>query len=1343
MPEPQSRTGSAITGSNFASPFETPLWPFGMGGLNLAVALDQIPAGQFARLDNLTWIPGEVRSATARPGLTFLAATLPMNEVHSIVRMNDVEAGATTLYWGVSSSLYRGTSGFLSVVDTGYSGDPLTLLPYRPPLSSDPWLFVADRARMRQVRYDGLATGIGQPPPSVAASASAQPLVKTQIANFSSDGTGAASWTINPGFTYSDPPEQLPPGEVILTGFPPSSTPAIQFGIFAMDADDFLDQGGYGFFGAAITRNLSIIGARPATDDDIIHLWLYMTHADLIPEFRLYFVCSEVFSASVLPGQPNEDGANGDFYVKSFSANDFAGFLSAALTQTEAAELARVRDVRDQNLFNRRFRPRQGNPSATTQATLAARDPARAVSIAAGPASETWQELGILGLPIRRGDFSRQGNTSGRDWSTITGIVCFVRSGPGAGTVGVGISDLYLAGGNGPDTVNPDAVPYDYRYTHYHTLTGDEGNPSPEMAESSWVDAVRQAINVTPIARGDSLVRQRFYRRGGTRLTDWDFIGQNTADGQVFVDRVTDAEAAGGGTLETDHYQPVPTVDDAGNTILAQPVPVLFGPYQGSLFALGDPHRPGYVYACKPGESGNWPPDLAFEVSSPSEPLMNGTLYGGQPIVFSTTRAFTLYVNNGQINAAPPTGCKQGLAGRWALTTGMGAIWAVSTQSVFRTAGGVDETISQKIAPLFRGQTVNGYAPIKFTTETARNALRLAIWQDELYFSYQGTNDQFYTLVYQILTGEWRRYVWGLPLSACYADVETQGTNQLLWGGRVSGGGYRMAGTADMNLPIPVVARTGAWDFTRPREEKLLGDQILNVIGNDVTITLQNFLNSESVTNPAQTLVATGSVVRRAIFDSFGETPDGPQKARTVSTELSWSTAGAPPVLFYLGTSISLQPDLTINRVTVWDDLGHPDQKYLMGVTLDCDTGGTDRTILIERDWNGEFFLVATLTVNANGRHKRPFSWAAVPANQVRIRPDDTCAPWLLYRADWNFQPEPPRISKIDIYFENAWDQYYTGVDLEIDTEGQEKTFVVEVDGVPVVNPATGGTTFPVTTAGRRVVHLTLTWGRGHIFRLYATDDFVGLLFSHRWHLETEPTEQANWTSPFTILGTQADKWLKGVIMEVDTFGQTKTVQVQADETNVLTSFTVNTSGRRVVQKAFPQVLGRVFRFFPIDQNRSRLYSIRPIFDEEPFALERWETQELDHGMRGFHVLIDAMITLKSSEVVTLTITTYLNQLGTQIVQDVYTIPSTGGVKDKKFVPFGSASVGARKGVLYKYVFTCPGPFWLYQEESQVRVQDWQGGTPVVRQPFGNSDVDPTRRMVNPTAAAARDGGGS
>lgn len=1331
MPEQVSRRGQGVTSAPFESPFETAIYPFGQGGLNAKDALDAIPVGQFTRLTNM--VHAADRALTGRPGLTSLATA--GTEHHSVRRLNDPQAGTSTRIWGIDQKLYRGLSGALTEIDSGYSGDPLYLLPHRPPLSGDPWMFVADRARMRKVRADGLDLQIGLPAPGAAPTVALGVEQRTNIAAFDQtkwvDGTQVENWTPNAGFDRSDPP--------LTTGVPVGA--GTQF-ITNPGAAIAQKQLGYNSsWGLAFPMNLSLVGARTATDDDIIHTFIKFTHPYLTDEVRFYFVCSGTFDPTVLPGTDTTgNNRNGDFYVKTFRPSDYAKFIRATEVSTEAAETARIRDLRQRHLAQQSEEAgydvvSDGSRKRVTKKFLEERDPARNEVVPSGGATGEFVELGIVGIPLRRGEWKRFGSTAGRDWATITGYFVFIQTSTGtSGEVGFDFVEMYMTGGSGPDTIEPGAQSLDYRYTHYDPRTGAEGNPSPVMADANFIDSLRRDVIVQPAGFGDGSVRQRFYRRGGSLIDDWYFLGVNTSDGGAFTDDKSDDAIVAAGTVHLDHFQPVPTINDSGDTVLAQACPVLFGPANGMIFALGDPYRPGHLYHCIPDEPDHWSSSGNVEVCAPSEELMAGGMYGAQPFCFSRERLYTIYPNlTGDVAVTvTTTACRRGLVGRHAWTIAIGGIYGVAEDGVFITGGGAEEIISQQIEKLFRGQTWNDYSPINFAFP---NVIRLSNYQDHLYLQYQGTDGNRYVLTYSLLYKTWAVYDFAIDPAYLLPDEDTA-VQALLVGGLISGTSYTHEGFSDDGVAIAGTIRTGTWNLDRPREDKLLGDQILDADLQGITgVTLRNRLNDETITNSAQGF-DTASGRRRYILDSFGTEP---QRARNLSTEITWSSSSARPTFYFLGQSIIPEPDVTINRVTQWDDLGHPDESYVTGITLDCDTGGDAFVVHCERDWAGMTSLIQTITVTCEGRHKRKFSWAALPANKVRLRPENDCLAWILYKADWISVPEPPRISKWDIHFEAEGDQYYTGLDLYCDTNGLEKRIAITVDNVALQNTHGGLNLayWPITTVGRQWVHLTLPWGRGHVFHFTATDENPGLLYKHVWHTEAEPAEQANWNQPFTLFGTRADKWLKAVVFECDTFGVAKSVQVELDGVSVET-LQVVANGRKVVQLALTeQKLGRVCRLYPMDGNPGRLYTAQPVFDEEPFKLDRWETQETDFDLPGFHVPIDAQITLKSTKPVTLRLSQYVNQTGTVLSED-YEIPSTDGIKDKRYVPFK-----ARKGVLTKFLFFADTDFYLYEEESTVQILPWGSDRPIFWRGFGNEGADRTRSMTISSLAAARTGGGT
>src|SRR5574342_1284395 len=178
MPEQSSNRGDVITPARFTGPFETHVVRYGVKGLQLQDSLDALDG--WARHTNIDHTNnGE---ATSRPGQTSFATAGTKH--HSVRKLRDPQTGVHPRVWGIDTNLYIGASGALTQVDAGYSGDPLTLVPNHPPLSGDPWMFVADRGRMRKVRADGLDLPIGLPAPGAAPTFVAQGPAATGIAAF-------------------------------------------------------------------------------------------------------------------------------------------------------------------------------------------------------------------------------------------------------------------------------------------------------------------------------------------------------------------------------------------------------------------------------------------------------------------------------------------------------------------------------------------------------------------------------------------------------------------------------------------------------------------------------------------------------------------------------------------------------------------------------------------------------------------------------------------------------------------------------------------------------------------------------------------------------------------------------------------------------------------------------------------------------------------------------------------------------------------------------------------------------------------------------------------------------
>lgn len=1353
-------------------PYETVTFVPGRTGLNLAVAADQISLEDAVLLVNLRQT--QYGRPQVRLGQTLFAGSAGAVDVHSFLRM-DLPRTSDFIRWaGAGTQLYRGTANPLfTVVDGGYSGNPLTLVPYRPALTGDPYLIVADLLKNRQYSPTGAGIPLGLPAPAAAVTAAIADILTTAICSFDSTASGggssvAANWTLTAGEDRNadgDPNPADPPTAANVTGL---SGNAVEFTTAPGEATS-----GYSSI-VAIPRaiDLSIIQAGPtqedASDQDIIHLWVRCDRPDRIEEIRVYLVCSAGFDPSVVPG--TDPLINTDAYVKALSPHAFTNFVQGIEGAQAAGRASRSQAVLQTFLAE--------GPGGQNGPTIDGVQPDLPVNPSEEPGlgddlptqtspdlvlgQNAWSEFGNIGRPLRRGEFTRIGSTAGADWSTITGLVIVIWTNTNE-VVKVACDDWFLTGGFDLDTADATDVPYDWRYTHYHTVTGDEGNPSPIMAEVDFLECLRQRVNLQPVAYGDAAVRQKFYRRGGSLPTDWNFVGMNDADGAQFTDEESETSAAASPGLEIDNDQPVSTVNNAGTTILAQPLPVMFGPIDGIMFGLGDPYRPGHLYWSKVERIGAWPPQNVREVCPPSEELQTGFEMAGQGWCHSRKRLYTISPNltvEGQVSVQS-TACLVGLTGRWAGALGPGGWYFVSggpdVPGIYVTQGNAPKYLSQKIQPIFEGKSVEGFFPVDITDE---DHLRLAIVGRELRFCYTDTDGQPRAIYFDLITETWGKLTYADPVCQFFAE-KGEGTGFFTgMGSRGTGNLQQEAGETDNGTGIVCQYRSGAMNFDRPRDDKLLGDVVLDLdVQTGVAVTLLVFLNDGSVANSA--MVATGVAgFRRYTFDAFGigQLPSGgPQRARNVQLDLSWTHAAATipadgtgedgtPIpgiasgtssIKMLGVSIQPQPDQILKRASGWEHLNLRGESYLTGLEIIVDTGGLDVHMLVERTLDGELFEVFTATFNTSGQRLKQFSWPVQKADQVRVRFTGDCEALILWKSTWLFDPEPPRISKWDTNWENLGDSYYTGLDIECDTLGEDKTIRVWVDQVNIPNPA-GGNTFTVNASGRRYIHLTLGPARGHIYRFTSDDANVGLLYSHKWHLEAEPSEQNNWNQNYSIEGTLGDKAIKGILLECDTFGLTKTLSIQVDGAEHVQR-TVNVDGRSVVQLSWPQAIGRVIRVLPIDHNPGRLYTRQWIFDEEPLKLVYWETQLLDHGLVGHQVLYGATVTIKSTTTVMLLVDVY-DQLGNLVNQRSYAVASTGGAKKKLWVPFR-----ADKGVLFKYRFTAIDEatgFWLYRPESSVMVLPWGQREPQTLYPFGDDDLDKVRSLSRAGLIAANPGGG-
>lgn len=1324
--------------------FETVLARIGRKGLQLSGSTDELEPTSALVFKNLrSRLAGPIEP---RPGYLVLGTGAGAADVHTILRVDDTARADWTRLFGAGTQLYGGRDAVTGLINltaqfgTNLSGQPLTLLPYRSVLTGDPWVIVVDSTGVYKVRKNGTdwqAIELGLTAPAAIANAEISELLTTGICAFdASDSTTKTLWTGYSGYDFSETPIEVNAEPTIedITGL---SGAAVEVTFKKGSAA----KGYYSWVGAALQRDLTKLqgGTVDATDQDYMHLWVRAADPQYLEELRIYFVCSQGFDPAVVPGTSDE--SNTDAFVKSIRPHDFQNYIELVEDALTAAQRARQNKELDEyvrrdgndpiinqpevqpqpdSLLSFEIAPLVTDPTGSYSGRIQSSGLTTGASEQLFPGRGAWSEFGGLGRPLRRGEFTRIGRNGEYNWSTVTGMVILAVT-TEAQDVAVAFDDWFLMGGYGPDTGAAEAIPLDYRFTHYDTRTGAESNPSPVFTDDDRLQPLRSRLTLSGTPYGGAsaaFMRQRFYRRGGLLADDWRFVGQSDVDGGQVIDSLSDTSVQAAGVLEQDNYRPVQSVDLNGAAVRSNPTTV-FGPLDGVLVAVGDQYRPGHIIWSKIENPDAWPLENAWEVCPPSEQLLNGCIYGTGGYVFSRKRLYALQSNGEGALVAQATEGTPGLAARRGLAVTPFGMAYVALDGIRLTTGGASKVLSWQIDPLFRGKTVEGLKPINLANESA---IQLQSHNTELFFFYADSSGTRCTLVYDFVDEQWREYAYANRMATAHHE-DTGGA--LLLGSVGTGTVFLEGGATDNGTAIACRIKTGHWDMGDARRDKTLGDVVIDAdIPTGVDLLLTTYINTDVAVNPQLTKQGL-SGRRRFMFDPFGEIP---QKARNVALDLQW-TSTASPKIWFAGVSVAPEPDMTFMRATTWEPLGADGQSgYLTGVTLVVDTNGEDKRFIVEVGDGQNKLSASQITVLTPGRRRMHYSWLAVRADQVRLRPLDPCDAVMLYKVEWHVEAEPVKVSKWDSNHESKGDTYYTGLDIVCDTQGQSKTVEIYVDQTLVA-------TRTISANGKRLVHLTFGPGRGHIYRFLSRDQVPARLYGWTWHLDPEPSEQTNWNQNFTIGGHLSDKWIKGVLLECDTFGQNKTLEVQIDGVTVET-ITVNQNGRGVKHIALSgQYKGRMLRLLPTDGNPGRIYQPPQwIFDLEPLALTRWETQELDFRLGRWFLPLSALITLRSTAEVTLTVTAY-GERGAVINISSYTMASTEGNKVQDFVGFNAV-----KCALVKFVFVSAVPFALYREESSVRLLPWGTSTDLIR-PFGNDDLDQARGMGNATIAAATPGG--
>jgi hypothetical protein len=842
--------------------------------MDLNRPVDSIKQLQYPLLKNVRTY--QIGRLEPRPGLTLIGSVT--GPVHSIRRLNNPRTADWTRIIGSGTVLSFGQASFTQI-STGFSGNPLALVPYRPTQSPDPWMYVMDSNKQVKVDVDGNLNSVGLPPPTN------YPTVTRAATHFKAildADTNTTGWTAGPSFVGGIVGNVTNVSTTIAaikydsgaTGWaviqPTAFTGISEGRIVKITAEQTVVVSASE--GSASSTTISSIAATPSdatlfaivlaaaplelaanglientTIGETVRIiavvdgpadvktilckpagaWAAGNTVFIRPSFRCYLAGTFAAGASIT-NTGIESGVNitEDYslpftgYTTSpiFAPLDLSkitstiaatkdSYISLRLTLTRPNDLTSLRvllgckntavhaDMFTTDYFYKDFTPADVTETGILNVKIAEWVPV---------GSPNWETIYHFELQAT----IRPPNNA-EERGSVTNIYSHML-----------IDSMYLAGEPGPD-MGKLGQPYIYRYRARVNSTGAVSNWSPPTWEAFDLRGETPSIAVpaqyTLATEADYI---DFQRRGGTIPDKWYYVGSvlNSAVPVSFVDKYTDDVIIANPSEDQLHYQLWPTIGAqvTGTTVKvtgvvvtsaaafstswapltpieiagvfytiravystsalelyesaaaagavtfrvpepilqAQPLPCFWGPIGNTLFACGDPTNPQRLYWTSLGSAddttiANW-----TDITSPSEPLMNGVIYNGRSYVWSSERFFQILPDKNDELGNPiswtyvevPNG--KGLFGRWSFTgvqtpPGFILYW-LGREGIYKTDGGAPVSITDEdMRPLFPnegnlGVTVNGIAPPNVIAAQAANH-RLAYIDDYLYYDYVDT----------------------------------------------------------------------------------------------------------------------------------------------------------------------------------------------------------------------------------------------------------------------------------------------------------------------------------------------------------------------------------------------------------------------------------------------------------------------------------------------------------------------------------------------------------------------------------------------------------------------------
>src|SRR5512146_997353 len=765
-------------------------------GMNTFLAKDLLPENRVPYMQNVRNYLGGRITGRATQSSAVLSLGSP---VHSIRRLNDsTPAGPPSgfiLVSGAGNGLYAGAT----LVDAGMSGKPISEVPFRPNASVQPWMYVADVNKMVKVRSDGTKykTGVAEPQtaPGVVAN------VAATIISFLGDVTV---------YYWGDSPRSGPVGQYIWrngndtgsSGPTRSTADAIAAGHVTTGSSLLFDESHTSPAGTPTNPMqwdiLDDTGAslgtkslfEPALESAGYSDFNFVAQCSIYVPAPGAYTFTAAYKDRIMWGIGN--GQNGEVptwsgkgtvrgttnqsmtaiggypLLAAPASNDGGGYTgtSSVVVTFPAAGIYPFELDYDYWYHSNRhctvkvnganIPPISGNIFTNSQYRYTYRSSATGATSNPSPAS------GAITLPVSSTNLTPVPSTDPQvdkiDWYRLDdGLENWTYVGTSPNAASPPFTDSLL------DT-QVSANPL-LEFDNYEPF------PSIDLPRKGTVNVAAGAISGTMQVTWVSGDQFNVRWLPGTIIVlgtvAYTLYNRPTSATQLTVILIGDLPTVLTG-LVYEIAEPI---------LAAQPMPSMWGPTDNVnfMFACGDPLRPGVLYWTKGNNPDSAPDTNQQDVTSPSEPLLNGCIVGGIGMVFSTERAWLIYPNffNALATVTGTAGstwslvesiANRGLYIRRCICTDGGSMAFFRAKDGIYVSPGGNGSQSITDGDLYNLFPHEGFQPQPITLagftvyppdDTRPDAQQLNSANGYVYYDYQDTNGTPRTLVYDSAAKAW------------------------------------------------------------------------------------------------------------------------------------------------------------------------------------------------------------------------------------------------------------------------------------------------------------------------------------------------------------------------------------------------------------------------------------------------------------------------------------------------------------------------------------------------------------------------------------------------------------